>query len=83
MFRMKNVISLIKRKVYSNKPSKFQNTLNAAFGKYLLVTNTVTSGVLMLTGDLIEQEIEYQQNKIPERYDGKRLRMKYSQLQFD
>ncbi|XP_044754931.1 mpv17-like protein 2 [Coccinella septempunctata] len=44
-----------------------------AFGKYLLFTNIISSGVPMFFGDLIQQEIEYQHNKLAERYDYKRL----------
>jgi protein Mpv17 len=55
--------------------------INYTFGKYLLLTNTVTSGALMFVGDLASQEIEnyHQQSAvIPEkqnhnRYDWERL----------
>ncbi|XP_063926181.1 mpv17-like protein 2 [Zophobas morio] len=49
-------------------------TMNAAFGKYLLATNTVSSGVLMLLGDLTEQELHHdiEQDDSP-RYDFARL----------
>ncbi|XP_063216765.1 mpv17-like protein 2 [Bacillus rossius redtenbacheri] len=35
-----------------------RRTLNKVFGKYLLLTNTVTSGILMAVGDLVQQKIE-------------------------
>jgi hypothetical protein len=34
------------------------STLNKTSGKYLLLTKTVSSGVLLAAGDLIKQEIE-------------------------
>lgn len=46
---------------------------NVIFGKYLLATNVISSGVLMLLGDLLQQEIEYQTLILPERYDLGRL----------
>ncbi|XP_066246159.1 mpv17-like protein 2 [Euwallacea similis] len=46
------------------------------FGKYLLHTNIISSGVLMWLGDLCQQEIEYRQRKILKRYDyGRMTRM--------
>lgn len=45
----------------------------ALFGKYLLTTNTVSSGVLMMMGDLLAQEIEYQRGLVKERYDWWRV----------
>ena len=45
----------------------------ALFGKYLLTTNTVSSGVLMLLGDLMAQEVEYQRGLVKERYDWWRV----------
>lgn len=55
--------------------SSLNNTWNSLFEKHLLLTNTVTCGGLMFLGDLIQQEIEYQDNKLPERYDYDRLSM--------
>lgn len=42
------------------------------FGKYLLATNTISSGFLMVAGDLIVQEFEYQNGRLANRYDWKR-----------
>lgn len=42
------------------------------FGKYLLATNTISSGVLMVAGDLIVQEFEYRNGKLLNRYDWNR-----------
>ena len=44
------------------------------FGKYLLVTNIVGSGVLMVFGDVVAQEIEYRRG-LPDakRYDWARI----------
>ncbi|KAL5284625.1 MPV17L2 family protein [Megaselia abdita] len=43
------------------------------FGKYLLLTNTVSSGLLMIAGDVICQEIEFRRGELKERYDVKRI----------
>lgn len=42
------------------------------FGKYLLATNTISSGFLMVAGDLIVQEFEYQNGTMQDRYDWSR-----------
>lgn len=42
------------------------------FGKYLLTTNTVTSGLLMVIGDFAAQEIEYRRGENPLRRDWHR-----------
>ncbi|KAG4068264.1 hypothetical protein HA402_007784 [Bradysia odoriphaga] len=42
------------------------------FGKYLLATNTISSGLLMVAGDLFVQEFEYQKGTLKKRYDWKR-----------
>ncbi|KAF2880301.1 hypothetical protein ILUMI_25878 [Ignelater luminosus] len=55
-----------------NLSSRIARVWHHAFGKYLLFTNTWTSGSLMGIGDLIEQEIEYQRKVIPKRYDWAR-----------
>lgn len=63
---------------YGSKPkpktlkSRIFRVWRRAFGKYLLFTNTWTSGLLMGTGDLIEQEIEYQRKVLPKRYEWSR-----------
>lgn len=48
-------------------------TLQNAFGKHLLFTNTWTSGVLMAIGDICEQEIEFQRKILSTRYDWGRI----------
>ncbi|XP_037030886.1 mpv17-like protein 2 [Bradysia coprophila] len=45
---------------------------NLLFGKYLLATNTLSSGLLMVVGDLISQEIEFRTGTLTERYNWKR-----------
>lgn len=45
---------------------------NVFFGKYLLATNTISSGFLMVAGDLIVQEFEYRKGTLKQRYDWKR-----------
>ncbi|XP_050296076.1 mpv17-like protein 2 [Anthonomus grandis grandis] len=60
----------------SSKSSSFHNIPNLVFGKYLLHTNIISSGVLMWLGDLCQQEIEYRQGRIEKRYDyGRMTRM--------
>ncbi|EDW68906.1 mpv17-like protein 2 [Drosophila virilis] len=44
------------------------------FGKYLLVTNVLGSGLLMAVGDVIAQEYEYRHGlRNQDRYDGERI----------
>jgi hypothetical protein len=65
----------------NNEQQSKKGWLNSIFGKYLLLTNTVSSGVLMLFGDMASQEIERYQNKNTtmlekqktNRYDWERL----------
>ncbi|KAJ8956667.1 hypothetical protein NQ318_014021 [Aromia moschata] len=75
MFKIRNCLSTVVRYVSTSKPTKspIRSGITLAFGKYLLVTNTISSGVLMLIGDVCQQEIEYRQKKLPERYDYGRL----------
>lgn len=42
------------------------------FKKYLIVTNSLTSGGFMAAGDLMQQEIEYHSKILPTRYDWAR-----------
>lgn len=47
---------------------------NKMFGKYLLVTNVVGSGLLMAVGDVIAQEYEYRHGlRKQDRYDNDRV----------
>ncbi|CAD7002853.1 unnamed protein product [Ceratitis capitata] len=54
---------------------------NKIFGKYLLATNILSSGILMVFGDMVAQEIEYRRRDTEsdefdikrERYDKKRI----------
>lgn len=60
----------------ANKVLEPQTTLvGKFFGKYLLLTNTVSSGLLMIAGDVICQEIEYRRGDLKERYDCTRICM--------
>ncbi|ALC43900.1 CG32263 [Drosophila busckii] len=44
------------------------------FGKYLLITNVLGSGLLMVVGDVIAQEYEYRRGlKQQDRFDGARM----------
>lgn len=59
----------VKKNIYHTIP-------NLVFGKYLLHTNIISSGVLMWLGDICQQELEYRQGKIKKRYDyGRMARM--------
>lgn len=62
----------ISRRFYSSQPVKVDKITNLLFGKYLLATNTLSSGLLMVVGDLVSQEIEFQTGTLKERYDWKR-----------
>ena len=42
------------------------------FKKNLFLTNSITSGICMALGDVIQQEIEYQSKVLPYRYDWMR-----------
>lgn len=66
---------IIKRQVGTSGPNKnpVRPGITLVFGKYLLATNTISSGILMLLGDLCQQEIEYHQHKLEYRYDLGRL----------
>ena len=44
-------------------PVPRQNFVRKLFGKYLLLTNTISAGLLMVAGDLAAQEIEFRANK--------------------
>lgn len=77
------VLKAIKKQI--NKPFFIQNRqkcdhdtgiLYILFKKNLLLTNSLSSGVFMAIGDLVQQEYEYQKKIIPKRYDWARsLRM--------
>ena len=59
-------------RVFLLRKDNRKQIINLLFGKYLLVTNTVTSGFLMVVGDLISQEIEFQKGTLNKRYNWKR-----------
>ncbi|CAH1957721.1 unnamed protein product [Acanthoscelides obtectus] len=75
----KSRFSQFSKRVISTTPPKSNPAgqgLSVIFGKYLLLTNTISSGGLLLLGDVCQQEIEYQRNQLPERYDyGRMARM--------
>lgn len=70
-----------KRSESSTDATITRNIWNKIFGKYLLATNILSSGILMVIGDLVAQEIEYRRhhNELDEfdikqeRYDTKRI----------
>lgn len=57
----------------NNQNSPVRSGVTSVFEKYLLATNTISSGVLMFLGDICQQEIEFQQGKLQSRYDTGRL----------
>lgn len=59
--------------IKSPRRSAISITVQNAFGKHLLFTNIWTSGVLMVAGDVIQQEIEYQRDLQSKRYDWFRI----------
>ncbi|GAB0090554.1 mpv17-like protein 2 [Sergentomyia squamirostris] len=54
-------------------PTAYRRVWGSLFGKYLLLTNTISSGILMGFGDVMSQEIEYRSKLIAKRYDWKRI----------
>uniref|UniRef100_A0A1B0F0L5 Mpv17-like protein 2 n=1 Tax=Phlebotomus papatasi TaxID=29031 RepID=A0A1B0F0L5_PHLPP len=54
-------------------PTAYRRVWGSLFGKYLLLTNTISSGFLMSLGDVVSQEIEYRKNLVVKRYDWKRI----------
>lgn len=68
-------ITTLKQNVSTSKSHKtpIRSGITLVFGKYLLATNTISSGVLMILGDIFQQEIEYQRQILDKRYDVGRL----------
>lgn len=50
-----------------------QSVWNKLFGKYLLATNILSSGILMVVGDVAAQELEYRKGLLKNRYDLARM----------
>lgn len=50
-------------------PSRIRTVIGAVFGKYLLLTNTLSSGLLMVSGDYMSQQVEYRRGTITKRYN--------------
>lgn len=77
MKRFAKLIGSIKATLLQSGPKKPKKP-SLMFGKYLLVTNTVSSGLLMLIGDWVAQEISLRTNDAKKedgksRYDYNRL----------
>ncbi|CAH0700024.1 unnamed protein product [Spodoptera exigua] len=60
-------------KLQMRKESMFHRGVTFFFKKNLFLTNSLTSGVCMALGDLIQQEFEFQTKVLPERYDWGRI----------
>lgn len=60
-----------------SQPGLIKGTIRAVFGRYLLATNTITGGLLLSVGDMINQELERSRQdevkKQKNRYDWQRL----------
>lgn len=76
---MKIFISLLRKVLQTSgtkavipQPVSKAQKESVLFGKYLLATNTISSGFLMVAGDLLVQEFEYQKGTLKNRYDWKR-----------
>lgn len=64
---------LASRAIVNLRPkTTFRKNVRSLFGKYLIFTNTISSGILMGVGDLIQQEIEFRQKILPQRYEWDR-----------
>lgn len=51
----------------------YTKSTNYMFVKHLLITNTVSSGILMAMGDAIQQDIEYKNQLKTKRFDYDRM----------
>lgn len=76
---MKIITSLLRKVLQTSstktaipKPVPKTHEGSVFFGKYLLATNTISSGFLMVAGDLMVQEFEYRKGTIKKRYDWTR-----------
>ncbi|GLH06335.1 Mpv17-like protein [Gryllus bimaculatus] len=70
------VITRWHSRVNNEKPN--QTIADKIFGKYLFITNTISSGILMGVGDIIQQELEiyrghHKGSKLWKRYDWQRI----------
>lgn len=69
---LRNAVNRCVSRCNTSQVEHLDKVTNLLFGKYLLATNTLSSGVLMIVGDLISQEIEYRQGALKERYNWTR-----------
>ncbi|KAM7358791.1 mpv17-like protein 2 [Cochliomyia hominivorax] len=70
----KSSSSLPSNTANSSKLAAIKQLWNDIFGKYLLITNIVGSGILMVFGDVMAQEIEYRRGVAnAQRYDWHRI----------
>ncbi|CAG9115871.1 unnamed protein product [Plutella xylostella] len=68
--RLRQIVPVVSQTV--RKKSLYNRSLQYFFTKNLLITNSVSSGIFMLFGDLIQQEIEYRRGLLDRRYDWAR-----------
>lgn len=61
------------RNVSTQPTTPTKRLLGLLFGKYLLVTNTVSSGLLMVAGDAFAQKIEFDRDTDGKQSDGVNL----------
>lgn len=76
MWKYRTLLRSIGTKVVPNGDNPWRGTVRqvgkAMFGKYLLLTNTVSAGVLMSIGDWASQELEYRKGIAEKRFDAER-----------
>ena len=58
---------------YKKSAQAVNNQHSALFGKYLLLTNTVSSAILMYAGEYIAQRISKSKNSDESEYDKKKM----------
>ena len=60
--------------LYKKTAQAAWNQHDAAFGKYLLLTNTVSSGVLMYFGEYVAQRIQLRENFDESKIDKEKMK---------
>jgi protein Mpv17 len=60
--------------LYKRTAQVVSNQHDALFGKYLLFTNTVSSGILMYVGEYVAQRIEKRENFDESKIDKEKMK---------